>query len=742
MFELTYACSTDVGRRRKQNQDMFVCDDYHMESEAVSDIKTGCSCAIESPFLLAVFDGMGGEQFGEKASLIAGDTAVSYDFSGDPNEKLDAFIRKSNRAVCDFADSNGISSTGSTAAMLLFDKDRITMCNLGDSPVFEFEGGNLTQISVDHVGFASPGHKAPLFQCLGIHEDELELQPCICDVKVRNGVKFLICSDGLTDMVSKERIAEIMKDHTPEECVKLLVQEALENGGKDNVTVIVAEIKVKKKSGGKIFAVMLLLIVLGAVCAFALCYFGSTKEKKKGPEMITFATKDSSFSIVYPANSSEEIKNIANSVRDAIKSATGTEPETSDDTVQKDGSKGEILIGITNRSESSGCPGELGEKDYFIGMINGSIVILGGSEVALKTAAENFTGKYISGREKCEIPVNLSYLFYPDGNTYKIPEVMDRIKVIGRYSFVGKGIACDLSGSGIEFTADCEGDVSIQVEAPDADVFYVVYIDGVRQEERIWLKEGGPKTVVIASGLERGVHYFRFLKDSESRQPATIYRISFAGAFCEKPEEKEIYLEFVGDSITCGYDLGEETHKTDSNTAHFGATKAFPFICAEKLNADYSIVAISGYAITGKGSIPDLLYPYTSWKRKPKPKYDFARVPTAVIVNLGTNESGGSDRAVSREEFEKGVRNFIKTVREDYRSERLPIIFVYDMMRDGYQDTIKKVVKEYGGESAGLYTYKGVRSNARMNNHPGFDAQRETGEGLADFIKTKVIKKK
>ena len=144
-----------------------------------------------------------------------------------------------NREICGYAEKNGVFSMGTTAAMLAFTEAGITLCNIGDSRVFRYSGGDLRQISRDHIAGAPYGRKPPLSQNLGIPADELILEPYLARGSYRCGDVYLICSDGLTDMVSEESIAGVLGSVPAEEAAGVLAQMALDNGGRDNVTVIV-----------------------------------------------------------------------------------------------------------------------------------------------------------------------------------------------------------------------------------------------------------------------------------------------------------------------------------------------------------------------------------------------------------------------------------------------------------------------------------------------------------------------
>jgi protein phosphatase len=116
---------------------------------------------------------------------------------------------------------------------------------VGDSRAYRLRDGEFLQLSVDHVE-KRPGRehrKAPLTQYLGFGSDEILLEPHIAKGMIKRDDLYLLCSDGLTDMLSNFEISDIMINNPePETCVKKLIDAALEHGGRDNVTAIVCRL--------------------------------------------------------------------------------------------------------------------------------------------------------------------------------------------------------------------------------------------------------------------------------------------------------------------------------------------------------------------------------------------------------------------------------------------------------------------------------------------------------------------
>ena len=245
-YKIEYSCICDIGKWREANQDNFICNKIYQDDRLEKLIyPLNGNISSNEVDILGVFDGMGGEQCGEVASLLAAKYAAELQLSDNPIDDLMTFCKKANEIIYTYATEHEISSMGTTAAILEFSKQGIYLCNIGYSKIFRFTNGKLKQISEDHIGVSGYGRKAPLSQNLGIPPSELVIEPYIAQGKYRHNDIYLICSDGLTDMVTNERIQEILATIPFEKVSSVLLEEALKNGGKDNITIIVCKVKSK-----------------------------------------------------------------------------------------------------------------------------------------------------------------------------------------------------------------------------------------------------------------------------------------------------------------------------------------------------------------------------------------------------------------------------------------------------------------------------------------------------------------
>jgi len=248
-YSIEYFCVSHKGNLRSTNQDNFYCLNEYMPSDnnGSDGVINGVARSMDTP-VFAVFDGMGGEECGEVAAYIAAKQISECKFEHTSHLELLQYCKIANDEICKYTAENSLVSMGTTAAILMFAKKKILLCNIGDSKIFRFTDGALQQISYDHVSISAFGTKPPLTQNLGIKEDELIISPYTATGEYHNHDIYLICSDGLTDMVSNEDIGNILNSSQKENSADLLLQKALENGGKDNITLILLYISKDNKN--------------------------------------------------------------------------------------------------------------------------------------------------------------------------------------------------------------------------------------------------------------------------------------------------------------------------------------------------------------------------------------------------------------------------------------------------------------------------------------------------------------
>ncbi len=243
-YKILYSCVCHIGNVRSKNQDNIICDGTYLEinDKNVKSLLCGVKSS-KTASVFGVFDGLGGEACGDVASYIAAKNAAELKIKKDAVSALADYCDRTNREICFYADNNQVPAMGTTAAILVFTRKEITLCNIGDSKIFRFCRGVLEQISTDHVISAAYGVKPLLSQKLGIPPTELVIEPYYARRLYNDGDIYLICSDGLTDMLTTAEIAKTLAANSVKEACTELLKKALSNGGRDNTTIILCKIE-------------------------------------------------------------------------------------------------------------------------------------------------------------------------------------------------------------------------------------------------------------------------------------------------------------------------------------------------------------------------------------------------------------------------------------------------------------------------------------------------------------------
>lgn len=248
-FQMT--CISHTGHIRAHNEDNLLFNDFFLEQEHQSMGQTLLwEGFLSARPITAVFDGMGGESQGEMASYTAAQTLSSLPAPDVWSEE--ALTRQTlilNQEVYKAGQARKLRQTGSTALLLALDEKYAWICNLGDSPGYLIRHGNINRVTHPHTNeelLKAHGildRKPGLTQFLGASEREFIPDPYIDRIRLRKGIIFLLCSDGLTDMVTEDEIRHIIKTQKSlKQCTENLLNAALENGGRDNITIILCKI--------------------------------------------------------------------------------------------------------------------------------------------------------------------------------------------------------------------------------------------------------------------------------------------------------------------------------------------------------------------------------------------------------------------------------------------------------------------------------------------------------------------
>ena len=228
------ASLTDTGRRRRHNEDAYVCE----------------------PPLFAVADGMGGAQAGELASNLAAAALRDEGSRGGGEERVDELIQEANRRVYERqTQDSSATGMGTTMTVALVEDGHVAIGHVGDSRAYLIRDGRLEQLTEDHSlvaelvrsGKLSPEEaethpqRSVITRALGTDPD---VDVDTFSIPTQAGDLFMLCSDGLTSMVEDEAILEATEKHRADlqATVKALIRAANKGGGEDNITVVLFEV--------------------------------------------------------------------------------------------------------------------------------------------------------------------------------------------------------------------------------------------------------------------------------------------------------------------------------------------------------------------------------------------------------------------------------------------------------------------------------------------------------------------
>ena len=225
---------TDVGRQRSANEDSLV---------------------LRPPFF-AVADGMGGARAGEVASAIAAEAFEGASAAGEAAEaQLARLLREANRRIYDLAVTDeSHRGMGTTLTAAKVHDEEVSLAHVGDSRAYRMRDGGLEQITRDHSLVAELERSGQITPEAAEHHPqrsiitralgpEPDVEVDTYTLSARDGDLFLLCSDGLTSMISDDEVAAILRTSaTLDEAADALIKAANQSGGKDNITVVLFRI--------------------------------------------------------------------------------------------------------------------------------------------------------------------------------------------------------------------------------------------------------------------------------------------------------------------------------------------------------------------------------------------------------------------------------------------------------------------------------------------------------------------
>jgi serine/threonine protein phosphatase PrpC len=255
-FDVVASLLSDVGCVRELNEDSGACiqpDNPELRASKGS--------------LILVADGMGGHSAGEVASRLAVDiiTRIYYEDAGDPQSALKKAFREANREIHKAAEKDeSKTGMGTTCTALVLQNGTAISAHVGDSRLYLVRRQAIYLMTEDHsavmemvkaglITIEQARHhpdKNVILRALGSHP-EVEVFSWNAPLPVRGGDRFVLCSDGLYDLVEDDEIKERVAERHPHSACETLIGLARERGGYDNITVGVIAVESEKAQGAR-----------------------------------------------------------------------------------------------------------------------------------------------------------------------------------------------------------------------------------------------------------------------------------------------------------------------------------------------------------------------------------------------------------------------------------------------------------------------------------------------------------
>ena len=350
------------------------------------------------------------------------------------------------------------------------------------------------------------------------------------------------------------------------------------------------------------------------------------------------------------------------------------------------------------------------------------------------------------------MPIPENEVFYPNVSEDDLYEsrvlntidknVADLLKIQGRTATTSNGITLDWSGSAVEFYAYFSGDLSMTFTvSPQESVLFRVFVD-YEELGTVAVEAGKTKSYVMAESIPEGRHLVRVLRltDVETNCVgimAELCSIELCGVLTNRPEDRAYMIEFLGDSVTCA---------VGAKSAYSGGAYAdlsFAYKVAQKLNADYSMVCISGIGtMTGtsrhnaRGDNILTIYDYINHYRTKQVKYSPTRKADLVVIATNANDAASPNEKA----YKAHVKELIELIKKTH-GEDVKIMWVFNMYtsRATLDTYVRQIFKEYGGKEAGYYTQQLTVDNSGGENHPTAESHDKYASSIVNLINRENI---
>ena len=228
-----------VGLVRDSNEDSLVVGSWTLCGAQTGNPQT-LAFPVGAPVVVAVADGLGGHPAGDVASSLVVRLLARAGQSLRGEEAIRQVLQECNQAVhAAAADSPRLMTMGTTVAGVVVTEEQVLAFNVGDSSVYRVVPDGVEQVSVDDRPSDGVLSRHTVLQALGGSREYTAVEPHVTGSPLSADDRYLVCSDGLSDVVTTDEIARILHEHEDGPAAFELWKAAIEGGGPDNITLAV-----------------------------------------------------------------------------------------------------------------------------------------------------------------------------------------------------------------------------------------------------------------------------------------------------------------------------------------------------------------------------------------------------------------------------------------------------------------------------------------------------------------------
>lgn len=332
-------------------------------------------------------------------------------------------------------------------------------------------------------------------------------------------------------------------------------------------------------------------------------------------------------------------------------------------------------------------------------------------------------------------------------------------KSYGRMYAADHGLAINWPGSGIEFNVNCGGELTMTYYEEESDGWFRCFVDG-QEAMRGAIPSSTNNTITIARGIAPGNHTIRLIREHDTSSSGKKFELTSIGFYGSKdsitrPADKDLLIEFVGDSITSGKGAIVELLKPGQvyGTGSHSGTASYAYVASQMLNVDWSMLSrgSAGYFRTSTSCPKTIehLYPYYNGLMTNPTPYVPARQADIAVLALCTNDGDTTikeavkNNTTSYKDSEGAVRWLVNAVR-NFHGDDVKIVIIHNMMTNTSASWLSafNAVAENDPNTWVLKTTKnneGGASEAGKTGHPSEAGHAKVAQELATFLEETVI---